>query len=90
MNVVRLPSDELSSVLEEAFGTAVWAAPARHWSVEAGSCDDVDARLHGTTSGREAVINKLLLLFWEWCMIVVEAVPALHCAFNASVFVTSF
>ena len=77
-------------MLEEAFGTAVWAAPALHWSVEAGSCDDVHVRVHDTNSDREAVINKLLLLFWEWCIIVVEAVPALHCAFNESVFVTPF
>ena len=66
------------------------SAPALHWSVEARSCDDVDVRLHGTKSDREAVINKLLLMFWEWCIIVVEAVPALHCAFNVSVFVISF
>ena len=72
-------------MLEEAFGTAVWAAPALHWSVEARSCDDVDVRLHGTKSDREAVINELLLLFWEWCIVVVEAVPALHCAFDVSV-----
>ena len=77
-------------MLEEAFGNAVWAAPALHWSVEARSCDDVDVRLHGTKSDREAVINKLLLMFWEWCIIVVEAVPALHCAINVSVFVISF
>ena len=77
-------------MLEEAFGTAVWAAPALHWSVAAEACDDVDVRLHGTKSDREAVINKLLLMFWEWCIIVVEAVPALHCAFTVSVFVISF
>ena len=77
-------------MLEEDFGTAVWAAPALHWSVEARSCDDVDVRLHGTKSDREAVINKLLLMLWEWCIIVVEAVPALHCAFTVSVFVISF
>ena len=72
-------------MLEEAFGSAVWAAPAFHWSVEARSCDDVDVRLHGTKSDREAVINELLLLFWEWCIVVVEAVPALQCAFAVSV-----
>ena len=77
-------------MLEEAFVSAVWTAPALHWSVEAEACDYVDVRLHGTRSDREAVINKVLLLFWEWCIVVVEAVPALHPAFNGSVSVTTF
>ena len=47
-------------MLEEAFVSAVWTAPALHWSVEAEACDDVDVRLHGTRSDREAVINKVL------------------------------
>ena len=77
-------------MLEEAFVSAVWTAPALHWSVEAEACDDVDVRLHGTKSDREAVINKLLLLFWEWCIVVVEAVPALHIAVGVSVLVIPF
>ena len=86
-NVVRLPSVVAASrhMPEEAFGTAVRAAPAVHWSVEARSCDDVDVRLHSTKSDREAVMNKTLLLFREWYILVVEAVSSLHCAFAVSV-----
>ena len=33
--------DESRHVLDEHFRTALWVAPALHWSVEAGQCDDV-------------------------------------------------
>ena len=65
-------------VLVENVGTAVWAVPSLHWSVEARPCVDVHVRVHDARSERKAVLCKSLGLLREDFIIVVEAVPALH------------
>ena len=53
---------ESRDVLEENFGTAVWAVPPLHWSVEERPCVDLHVRLHDTRSERKAVFCKSLVL----------------------------